>query len=337
MEVRTSNCDIGSLRRYLDNIGVRVEEVTELTVWNQERLWRCEIRDSRVVVERDERIRDWKNTVTRGGRSERAIALREKRRSRARDLIQTTDVFSQRRTVIGGREISCLWVERVKDEISESERSRHFEREEGSNLVGDYHSLVWVLTERRIGKGRAVERSGIKKDLQNWKVVVSIGFIFAPYLRVMVSLVNDVVSSWSEINSNGVIGVGSSNLICFGYRISQVDKGIGLSSFSLLISEAILNNSMTIRDKEWSCSALWGTLRGADSYILSIQYLWDVVARIATQALCCFPTDTSSARKVALLAILSRWIKVLVLIEADLLTMLRSKLKLKAVASYLIV
>ena len=32
VEVRTSDGDVGSLRRDLDNIGVRVEEVAELTI-----------------------------------------------------------------------------------------------------------------------------------------------------------------------------------------------------------------------------------------------------------------------------------------------------------------
>ena len=43
MKVGPCHCDISTLRRDLDEIGEGIEEVTELTVLNDKRLWRSYI------------------------------------------------------------------------------------------------------------------------------------------------------------------------------------------------------------------------------------------------------------------------------------------------------
>ena len=83
----------------------------------------------------DEWIGYRKNTVSRRHCSESAITLRVNGKSRPSGLVNGADILSLRSAVIGGCEISGLRVEGVKDNVEESERTRHFEREESSDFV----------------------------------------------------------------------------------------------------------------------------------------------------------------------------------------------------------
>ena len=79
VEVSAGDGDIGALRRDLNQVGERVEEVAEFTVLNEERLRRAQAWDCWVVVEWDERIGSRDDTVPRWMESEIAVTVRVKR------------------------------------------------------------------------------------------------------------------------------------------------------------------------------------------------------------------------------------------------------------------
>ena len=51
-------------------------------------------------------------------------------------------------------------------------------------------------------------------------MVVPVSFIFVGYVSVVISLLNDVVSAWSEENQDVVAKEGSRDLICFNESVS---------------------------------------------------------------------------------------------------------------------
>ena len=57
-------------------------------------------------------------------------------------------------------------------------------------------------------------------------MVVSVSFVLVPTVRVVVSLMNDVMSARCEENHDVVVGEGSRDFVSFNKSISQVHKGI---------------------------------------------------------------------------------------------------------------
>ena len=68
----------------------------------------------------------------------------------------------------------------------------------------------------------------MKKDLLDGEVVISVSFVLVSNVRVVVSLMNDVMSARGEENHDVVVGIGSRDLVSFNKSVSQVHKGIRL-------------------------------------------------------------------------------------------------------------
>ena len=64
-------------------------------------------------------------------------------------------------------------------------------------------------------------------------MVVSVCLVLCSSLDILVSLVDYVMSAWSEENCDTVIGERSSHFISLNESVSEIDEGISFIAFSL--------------------------------------------------------------------------------------------------------